>query len=60
MVEATVTAEDQDIIRAAERAGILSQATGGAARAVVVADTIPDRQRNLAGAMNVTIFRIEF
>ena len=60
VVEATVTAEDQDIIRAAERAGILSQATGGAARAVVVADTIPDRQLNLAGAMDVTIFRIEF
>ena len=60
VVEATVTVEDLDIIRAAERAGILSQATGGTARAVVVADTIPDRQRNLAGAMDVTIFRIEF
>lgn len=59
-VEATVTAEDHDIIRAAERAGILSQVTGGTAHAVVVADTIPARQLNLAGAMNVTIFRIEF
>lgn len=59
-VEATVTAEDQDIIRAADRAAILSQATGGTARAVVVADTIHPSQLNLAGAMNVTIFRIEF
>ena len=59
-VEATVTAEDHDIIRAAERAGILSQVTGGTVRAVVVADTIPDRQLDLAGAMDVTIFRIEF
>lgn len=59
-VEATVTAEDQDIIRAAERAAILSQATGGTARAVVVADTIHPSLLNLAGAMEVTIFRIEF
>lgn len=59
VVETSVTLEDRDIRRAAERAAILSQITQGTVRAAVAAEEIDPGHRKLAEELNVTIFRVE-
>ena len=55
VVEASVTAGDSDINRAAGRAAILEKATGEAALAAVVGANADDARQQLAQEWNVTL-----
>lgn len=58
VVEASLTIDKNDIIRAAERAAIMSHITQGTAYAAVAAEEIDPELRSIAEDMNVTIFQI--
>ncbi len=58
VIEASITAEDRDVTRAAQRAVALSQATGVPTRAAVIADTAPEHIAALAGSRNVAIIHL--
>ena len=58
VVEASVTAGDSDINRAADRAAILEKATGEAALPAVVCDNFDDTRQQLASERNVTLIAV--
>ena len=58
VVEASVTAGDSDINRAADRAAILEKATGEAALPAVVCDNFDNARQRLASERNVTLVTI--
>ena len=58
VVEASVTAGDSDINRAADRAVILEKATGEAALPAVVCDNFDDTRQQLASERNVTLIAV--
>ena len=58
VIEASITAEDSDVTRAAQRAVALSRATGLPARAAVIADTTPEHIAALAGSRDVAIIHL--
>ena len=60
VVEASITASNNDITRARERAKILQKVTQGRAFAAVVATRVPQRQVILADSQNVAVLNIAF
>lgn len=58
VVEISLTIGDRDIIRAAERASILQEATGVRTFAVAIGEHIPAHQETRADAMNVALIQI--
>lgn len=55
IAEASLTAADHDITRAADRAKAMRSATGGEVIAVVAAENIDGRQRELARQLDVEV-----
>ena len=60
VVEVSLTADRDDIIRAKRRAGILGAATGGAVMPVVITANLNDAQRDQAAAEEVATFIIAY
>lgn len=60
MIEASLTIDQNDLNRAAERAAIMAQITQGTAYAAVAAEEIDPALRTIAEEKNVTIFHIPF
>ena len=60
VVEASITASNNDITRARERAKILQKVTQGRAVAAVVATRVPQPQVILADSQNVAVLNIAF
>ena len=56
VVEVSLTADQDDIVRAKRRAAILSAATGGAVTPVVITTNLNDAQRDQAAAEEVITF----
>ena len=56
VVEVSLTAGGDDIVRAKRRAGILSAATGGAVTPAVITANLNDAQRDQAAAEEVATF----
>ena len=56
VVEVSLTADQDDIVRAKRRAGILSAATGGAVTPAVITANLNDAQRDQAAAEEVATF----
>ena len=54
-IEVSITANDDDVNRAADRAEILSRVTGGPVMAVVIADRVETQQRELAARRQVAM-----
>ena len=54
-IEVSITANDDDVNRAADRAQILSKVTGGSVMAVVIADRVEAQQRELAAQREVAV-----
>ena len=58
VVEASLTIDEDDLSRAAERAAIMAHITQGTAYAAVAAEEIDPELRSIAEEMNITIFQI--
>ena len=54
-IEVSITANDDDVNRAADRAQILRKVTGGPVMAVVIADRVEAQQRELAARREVAV-----
>ena len=54
-IEVSITANDDDVNRAADRAQILRKVTGGPVMAVVIADSVEAQQRELAARREVAV-----
>ena len=54
-IEISITANDDDVNRAADRAQILRKVTGGPVMAVVIADRVEAQQRELAARREVAV-----
>ena len=59
-VEISMTADSEDITRAKRRAEVLSAATGDTVTAVIIAASLPDKERAQAAANGVTTFIIPY
>ena len=55
VAEVSITATDDDIDRAADRAGILRKISGAPVIAMVIAETVNERQEQLAAIREVTV-----
>ena len=60
VVEVSLTADQDDIVRAKRRAAILSAATGGAVTAAVITTNLNDAQRDQAAAEEVITFIMSY
>ena len=54
-IEVSITANDDDVNRAADRAQILKKVTGGPVMAVVIADRVEAQQRELAARREIAV-----
>ena len=54
-IEVSITANDDDVNRAADRAQILRKVTGGPVMAVIIADRVEAQQRELAARREVAV-----
>ena len=60
VIEASLTADDDDIRRAAERAATLADITNGSVTPAVITARLPEPQRVLANTQGVTIFIVPY